>query len=143
MSDDEDYLKFLQEQSVLAPPLIPDAVDPDEDDADDIDDEGTTQQTLERQRHPRSARHDDGQAYVDKLTEAATKAATEAIAPHLAKVQELIENAETPDELRKQLKRLAREVKHGHLEALIRNSRLMAHAAGRTVEIDDEQSEGK
>jgi hypothetical protein len=37
--DDSAYIKFLKQQSEDAPPLIPDADDPEEDGADDIDDD--------------------------------------------------------------------------------------------------------
>jgi phage gp29-like protein len=90
------------------------------------------------ERHARGKRHDQGLEYVDKLGKNAASAAVDAMKPHLDNVQAAIASAKTPEELERKLKRLARAVKYGHLEQLVRNSRLMAHGAGRTVEVDDE-----
>ena len=88
-------------------------------------------------RHPRGLRHDEGQAYVNNVTRLALQHATRAMQPHLRAVQEVIANAASPEDLRRNLKRLAREIQHGSLEELIKNSRLMAHMAGRTVEVNE------
>jgi len=78
--------------------------------------------------------HFHGQAYTDAVTREAVAASVKAMAPHLAEVQLAIATAESPEALQKALKRLARGIKHGSLEALVKNARTMTHGAGRATE---------
>ena len=92
------------------------------------------------ERHARGHRHDQGLQYIDKLEVKSTSLAVAAMKPHLDNVQAAIASATTPEELERSLKRIARAVKYGRLEELVRNSRLMAHGAGRTVEVEADES---
>jgi phage gp29-like protein len=85
----------------------------------------------------RRAKHSDHQQWVDKLVESSMGHGVTAMTPHLKKLKKAIEEANSYDDLRRSLKRIAREVQRGSLEKLITNSRLMSHVAGRAAQQDD------
>jgi DNA topoisomerase-1 len=85
-----------------------------------------------KRRHAAQA----GQDYVDKVAELGKHHGVNDMRHFLAHVQQAISVATTPEEAKANLKRMARELKHGSLETTLRNSRLMAHLAGRSSESD-------
>lgn len=87
--------------------------------------------------HRRRARHDQHQRFVDEVTEHSIRHGVKAMSPHLQRVQQAVKDAKTPEELQLALKKLARAVKQGSLQGLVKNSRLMAHMAGRSAQVDE------
>ncbi len=75
-----------------------------------------------------------GQDYVDRVVEMAAHHGVNDMRRFLLQVQHEIDNAKTPEELKANLKRLARNIKRGSLERTLENSRLMTHLAGRATE---------
>jgi phage gp29-like protein len=90
-----------------------------------------------RQRRPRATHALHGQRYVDRVRTRAAGHAIKAMAPHVGRVRAAVARAETPDQLRAELKRIARGIKRGTLEKLAENANLMAHMAGRNTIADE------
>ena len=83
--------------------------------------------------------HKGGQEYTDAVLARAMGLSALEMAPHVAEVMAAVDAAQTPAELRRSLKVLARGIKRGRLETLVRNSRIMAHGAGRLSEVRNDE----
>jgi phage gp29-like protein len=94
---------------------------------------------LKAKLHARRQQHDAHQRYADAVVTASVEHASKAISEHLTSVRQAVEKSTTPDDLRKNLKRLARTIKHGSLETLTKNARDMSYLAGRAAQKENEK----
>ena len=76
----------------------------------------------------------DAQKFVDGLAAHSAGQGVVAMQPHLQSVQAILASASDPDDLRRKLKRAARDLQVGSLQRDLEKSRLAARLAGRTVE---------
>jgi phage gp29-like protein len=74
--------------------------------------------------------HKQYQQFIDNTIDIATKHGNNSMGKFITKVQKAIDEAKTPEELRRKLKQLARSIKHGSMEQVLKSSTLVAELAG-------------
>src|SRR5690606_6352486 len=80
----------------------------------------------------------DGQEYADKLADKARDRAAEALAPWVERVRQLVRNAGSVEQLRRELILLAESAdKPGDLDAIAENTIVMGSLAGRAAVVED------